>query len=157
MLADVCKQERALVLLASLAFRSKWLLCSYHCTDLSRTYLAHHELESAVIIMIIIVSLHAVLQYTTVVCACYWQGNCSDLCPSNSSSNGFVMLLLGGEEEHYRLWPVNTSDGCCVQGLVQQRGRFCSSQHLRIDELMQFVNQQRLKRKQVNLRHLIDA
>ena len=75
----------------------------------------------------------------------------------NSSSNGFVMLLLGGEEEHYRLWPVNTSDGGCVQGLVQQRGRFCSSQQSRIDELMQFVNQQRLKRKQVNLRHLIDA
>ena len=49
------------------------------------------------------------------------------------------------------------SDSCCVQDLVQQRGRFCSSQQSRIDELMQFVNQQRLKRKQVNLRHLIDA
>ena len=34
------------------------------------------------------------MEYTTVVYAWYWQGNCSDLCPSNLSSNGFVMLLL---------------------------------------------------------------
>ncbi len=51
---------------------------------------------------------------------------------------------------------VSKSYGCCVQDLVQQRGRFCSSQQSRIDELMQFVNQQRLKRKQVNMHRLID-
>ena len=60
-----------------------------------------------------------------------------------------------GEEEDCRLGLVSKSDGCCVQDLVQQRGRFCSSQQSRIDEFMQFVNQQRLKRKQVNMHHLL--
>ena len=62
-----------------------------------------------------------------------------------------------GEEEDCRLGLVSKSDGCCVQDLVQQRGMFCSSQQSRIDELMQFVNQQRLKRKQVNMHHLLNS
>lgn len=41
-----------------------------------------------------------------------------------------------------------TSVDLAIEDLVQQRGMFCSSQQSRIDELMQFVNQQRLKRKQ---------
>lgn len=44
---------------------------------------------------------------------------------------------------------------CCrcrfVQALVQQREKFCSSQQARVDEFMQFVKQQRLKRKQVSM------
>ena len=70
-------------------------------------------------------------------------------------NNNFGTTAGEEEEEDCRLEPVSKSDGCCVQDLVQQRGRFCSSQQSRIDEYMQFVKQQRLKRKQVNMHHMI--
>lgn len=41
-----------------------------------------------------------------------------------------------------------TSVDLAVEALVQQRGKFCASQQARVDDFMQFVKQQRLKRKQ---------
>ena len=50
-----------------------------------------------------------------------------------------------------RAW-ARTSVDLAIEDLNQHKDKFCSSQHTRIQDLAQFVQQQRLKRKQVSKR-----